>query len=134
MRTRQTRPLPEALERARKRLEDWRGTRTGRRIPDPLWTSAVKLAGRYGIHRTSKALRLNYDHLKKRVEAAGPSEAPEARPAPSFVEVLPGPSTSRPECVVELEDPRGVKLRIHFKGTGAPDLASIGRLFWREEA
>ena len=133
MRKRQKSPLPAALARARERIEDWRKTRTERRMPEPLWNSVVKLAGRYGIHATSKALRVNYEHLKKRVKAAG-SEAPEVRSTPSFVEVLPGGSSSTPECVVEIENPRGTKMRIHFKGTGAADLSTLGRLFWGAES
>ena len=33
------------------------------------------------------------------------------------------------ECVIELEGPRG-KLLIQWKGTTAPDLASLSRTLW----
>ena len=69
MSTKRTDDLPARLEGLRRRFEDWRRTRKVRsRIPEPLWASAVKLAGRYGIHRTAKALRVDYYALKKRVE------------------------------------------------------------------
>ena len=46
----------------RRRFELWRGTRRGRgRIPERLWTSAVKLAATYGLCRTARTLRLDYN-------------------------------------------------------------------------
>jgi len=61
--------LPARLVSLRRRFERWRGTREVRsRIPEPLWIAAGKLAGTYGLHRTAKALRVNYYALKKRVE------------------------------------------------------------------
>ena len=37
------------------------------RKPDPLWTSAVKLAGACGLCRTARTLGLDYNALKRRV-------------------------------------------------------------------
>jgi len=51
--------------------------------------------------------------------------------APAFVELL---STSRPpaaECVLELENPAGSRLRIHLKGAVLPDLSELARSFSR---
>jgi hypothetical protein len=80
MSTRKTGDLPARLAGLRQRFDRWRRTRKTRsRIPEPLWTSAVKVAGRYGIHRTAKALRVDYYSLKKRVEreaAATASDVP----------------------------------------------------------
>jgi hypothetical protein len=43
---------------------------------------------------------------------------------------LPGPSRSGvSECLIELEGPRG-KMRIQWKGSSAPDLASLSRVLW----
>ena len=98
-------------------------------MPDPLWNLAVKLARKYGVHQTSKALRVNYDHLKKRVNAAGIGDSVDSSSSPTFVEVVPPRCAS--ECVVELEDPRGVKMRIHLKAAGAAELAALGQLFWK---
>ena len=133
MRKKEALPRPAALERARESFEEWRRTRTKRRpIPEPLWNSAVKLAQEYGLHKTSKALRVNYDHLKKRVSAAGTGDSPDCSSHPTFVEVVPPQSTS--ECIVELEGPRRVKMRIHLKGATAPDLVALGRIFWGSES
>jgi hypothetical protein len=75
--------LPAGLEGVQRRFERWRRTRRGHaRIPDELWAAAVKAAGRHGLHRTVRALRLDYYSLKERVERqAGIARDPTARMA-----------------------------------------------------
>ena len=135
MRSRGTRTLPARLEAGRRRFECWRRTREGRsRIPDPLWNSAVKLSAAYGIHRTAKTLRLNPDSLKKRVASANGNgsrgqkktsqKAAGQETATAFVELVPTEGACPPECIVELENPRGVKMRIHAKGNRIPDVVT----------
>ena len=50
------------------------------------------------------------------------------------MELLPtGPSRS-PECVVELEDPRGVKMRIHLSGHQSSDgVTAVSKVLFRAE-
>jgi hypothetical protein len=138
------RELPARLEKLRERFEQWRGTRTARsRLPDALWASAVKMVGVFGLHRTSRALRLDYYSLKKRVEqqstiAADPPKKvarrrratvrPATRLAPTFIELA--PLAGGCECTAELEDAAGSKMRVHLKGIGMPDLAALSRSFW----
>jgi hypothetical protein len=46
------------------------------------------------------------------------------------VELLPGgPPASRPECLIEVEEPGGAKLRIHLQGGDFPDVAALTRAF-----
>jgi hypothetical protein len=60
---------PPAVKRLRSRIEHWRKTRRKRcRMPEPLWASAVRLAKKHGIYSTSRALRVNYEQLKRRVQ------------------------------------------------------------------
>jgi hypothetical protein len=75
--------LPAGLEGVRRRFERWRQSRRGHaRIPDALWAAAVKAAGMHGLHRTVRALRLDYYSLKERVEQqAGTARDPAARGA-----------------------------------------------------
>ena len=159
MGTRKTVNLPARLEGTRRRFERWRRTRKGRsRIPEMLWASAVKAAGKYGVNKTAQALRLDYYALKKRVEAAGSRRVPGGKVAShpisdreavsadgpltaiapvkgrqavaTFVELAsPAPASTR-ECILELEDPGGAKMRVHLKGVEAPDLAALSRSFW----
>jgi len=132
MGTRKKRELPVELERVRRRFETWRRKRMVRtRIPAALWQAAVKVAERYGVHRTAKALRIDYYGLKKRVEEAGSSaRMPAKGDVATFVE-LTGPfSAGSVECLVELEDDSGAKMRVHVKGVEAPDLVALSGSFW----
>ena len=151
MRTRNARDLPARLEGLRRRFERWRRTRKDRsRIPETLWTSAVKAAGKYGLARTARVLRLDYHALRKRVEAVS-SRRVSGRRVPShpisdretasadgqavatFLELAPPASGSSRECILELEDPGGAKMRVHLKGIETPDLAALSRSFWGVE-
>ena len=138
MGTRKTRELPARLEGLRRRFERWRRTREGRsRIPEPLWTSAVKVAGRYGTGRTARVLRVDYYSLKKRVEgapAATASKVPAGAAGATFLE-LPAPVwPGCVQCTLELENASGAKMRVHLKGVEAPDLAALSRSFWQVES
>jgi hypothetical protein len=63
-----------AMEKARQQFERWRQTHLTASprspIPERLWALAVRLAEAHGINPTALALRLNYNALKQRVNAA----------------------------------------------------------------
>ena len=119
--------LPAAFGRGQRKFEQWRQRRRPRaRIPEELWREAAELASAYGIHRTAKALRLDYYSLKKRVAAVARS----GQGAAEFVEILPGGMPiPRPECRIEVEDGSGVKMRIHLQGGDLPDVAALIGVF-----
>ena len=127
--------LPQGLEKTRQRFEQWRRTRKTRsRIPDRLWIAAAKLAGRHGINRTARVLRVNYYALKKRVEKEVSSPSPvngDAKPA--FVELATPAISGTCECILELEDVAGGKMRVQLKSVEAPDLAALTRSFRETE-
>jgi hypothetical protein len=116
-----------ACSRVQRKLEQWRQRHRPReRISEGLWREAAELARTHGINRTARALRLDYYSLKKRAAAAARS----CERVPEFVEILPGGiPTPRPECLIEIEDPGGVKLRIHLQGGEFPDVAALTRVF-----
>lgn len=143
--------IPEALVCGRDRFEAWRRDRTlGDRIPDQLWTLAVKLADANGISRTACVLKLDYYSLKKRVaakpscpasvhdsvsmpeafiEVSGPSSVSASSPDSGTLAVS-GSLASSGECVLEFEDRSGASLRVHLRGCDVPDLVALGRSFW----
>jgi len=134
MRTRTTGGVPVQLERLRGRFDCWRRTREGRsRIPAGLWTAAVKATGRYGVYRTARALGLDYYSLKKRSEATALHSLSEVGGKADFIELIPATSAGSAECLLELEDPGGAKMRVHLKGGQIPDLAALSRSFWSME-
>ena len=123
--------LPPRLEAGRERFERWRGRRKARaRIPESLWRVAVKLGEEYGVHRTAKALRLNYDALKSRMKA-GPAEAAPSASAPTFLELLPSAVGVAGQCVVELDDGHGARMCVHLEHADATVLAALAGAFVR---
>jgi hypothetical protein len=99
---------------------------------------AVKLAGTYGISRTASVLRVHYNSLKERVDKEAPSSPDESgqESVAPFVELAVPRSSSSGcgECILELEDANGAKMRVHLKGAVAPDLAALSRSFWGGES
>jgi len=138
MGTKRRRDVPARLEGLRQRFERWRRTRKVRtRIPEPLWFAAVKMAAKYGIHRTAKVLRVDYYALKKRTDRASAVTAGKASAraaGATFLEVPPPSWPGCGECTLELEDVGGAKLRVYLKGFEAPDLAALSRSFWQSES
>lgn len=123
--------IPASLARGRARFEAWRRARAaGTRIPERLWTLAVKLAGAHGLSRTASALRLDYYGLKRRVASSNSDRRPST---PAFVEFSPVPAVTPRECVIELEDNSGSTMRIHLRNCEVPDLVALGRSFWGGE-
>jgi hypothetical protein len=118
--------IPADIQELSRQIEQWRSTRPHRMpMPEPLWTVAAKLARQYGVARVARFLRLDYYSLKERLQ---PERQQISLPgSPTFIE-LPH-RTATPECSIELEHPRGSKMRIHVKGA-LPDLAALTHAFW----
>jgi hypothetical protein len=95
-----------SLDEAKARFEAWRQNRKGKApIPDELWAIAVEVARKEGINRTSTELRMEWNHLKRRMTEA---QHPPRKPAPpAFVELVAPRTHSLPECILELEGLRG---------------------------
>lgn len=120
--------LPTGLERARRRFERWRERHEGRpRIPDSLWSLATRAALQFGVHRTCRALRLDYKVLKRHVEANSAPGVSRRASHPSFVELVPAQVASRAECVVQIEEPSGSRMRIELNGVAVADVVALTR-------
>jgi hypothetical protein len=116
------------INEVRTRFASWRQTRKGKaRIPDELWSAAVEVARRDGVNQTAVALHLDGGKLKRRMMAIGP--VPDRGMSPAFVEVMVPHAVVASECTIELEGRSG-KLRIHWKGATAADLAGLSRALW----
>jgi hypothetical protein len=133
MNARKTGDLPTDLENTRRRLAQWRQRHQAPTpLPESLWAQAVKLAGRYGVSRTARALGVGYYSLKDRVEKATVSAAAGSpgRSEATFLELAVSPRSGVGECILEWEDAGGGKMRVHLKGLEAPDLVALSRSFW----
>jgi len=121
--------VPIAMKKVFRRLERWRGKRTGRaRIPESLWLAAGELAREHGVSRVAEVLGLEFNHLKRMAQAAGSGVSKRRARPPAFVELIAPQAASGRPCVIEIEGERG-KLRIELNGT-SDELASVSRALW----
>lgn len=129
-----------SLQQVELRFKRWReNRRRGEHIPPALWAAAVGLAKGHGVDRVAQQLRVDHDALKKRLEgSAGVAEHAHVvrrstALAPRFVELF---SAAAPavaglgECVVEMENARGSKMRVALNGNGLAGLAGLCNAFW----
>jgi len=137
MATRRSPPPQAAVAPIKDSLDRWRSKRgRGRSIPDELWRGAARLAADHGVHRVSKALRLNYYALKRRVDAlevADEASSPQADVEPSesamFVEIPMAASTTQPSPTeIEIESPSGWRIRIRLGSLELPQELDVARL------
>ena len=130
---------PVELKGLHRRIEAWRQTRPGTRpMPEELWKEASGFARKLGICRVSRALRVNYGGLKRRLRASGPPRVvsrSSARAAsvsrPDFIELsVPAPvavlseAPGASDAVVEVVAPDGARLTIRVKGATNPNVAA----------
>jgi len=128
MKTRLESKIPARLARGRERFDKFRKKhKSYRRLPDSLWSAAVKLAQTYGVNRTARTLRLDYNGLKKRLESTVSDTPSEAAPGPGFIELLPSELTTAAECALECHRVDGTTIRIHLKAAQLPDLAALSQ-------
>lgn len=122
--------LPAGVEGVRDQLERWRQTRPKRSpIPEAIWGEAARLARQCGVSAISKVLRLSHPDLKRRVQAAATSNLPAMISSPNFVELACGPALAPSWCVVEMEHPAGLKMKISLSQGGGVELAALVAAF-----
>ena len=119
--------LPKDLAQGRSQFQAWRASRKlGRRIPQTLWTLAVRLVKMHGLSRTATALGLDYYRLKKRAEET--ADQPQSS-SPAFVE-LPSPVVVGKQGLFELDNGAGGRMRVQLLGYDAADVVALLRNFW----
>ena len=107
----------------------WRRTRKSPRpIPEKLWAAAVSLTAKHSISQISKELVLDYSALKKRVLIKKKDSAASMSP-PGFIELNVEPPQAVSECIVEMQDILGAKMRMHFRGKTDFDLLELAKAF-----
>jgi len=107
----------------------WRQSRKrGTRIPEALWRAAVQAADEHGVSKVSQALGLDYYGLKKRLASTAELSESEPSAEPGFVEIP--LFASAPECILEMEDSQGARLRIELKGPAAAHCEALAQALW----
>ena len=127
----------DPLGTARRQFERWRGRGSpGKRIPEELWQAASEAARAHGVSRTARDLGLNHTVLKKRLKTA--SRTRSSSSGTNGVEFLSLPpvavARATAECLIEIEDRRGTRLRVELGVNATSELASIVRLLWESRA
>jgi hypothetical protein len=124
--------LPSPLESVRYQFEKWRETRKSLRepIPENLWAAAIRLCSRYSINHVSRSLHLSYMTLKNKVQGKKPVPKKKKSSSPTFVELDWQRHFPSSECIIEMENAYGSKMRMSFKGQADLDLLELSRAFW----
>jgi hypothetical protein len=117
------------IEELRRELSQWRESHTShKRIPEGIWSRAAAAAQKFGVTPTSKALKLDYSALKRRMQsAAGSGTGTKAQ----FIELFQPAPTAQAliECVVEIQSSRGARLSVKVKNLPVSELAALARTF-----
>lgn len=123
------------IEEVQQRIEHWRSTREKHSpMPAALWEEATVLARQHGIHRISRALRVNYESLKKRVVRVNEDEEKAASLSCGFVELKGAQLLGLSDlsiATVELTDGAGGQMRISLPCGDKLDVASLVESFCR---
>ena len=129
----------DEVEQVRRRFSEWRSTHAVRsRLPEELWAAAADLVQRDGMDATARALDVDKPSLRKWAERLQPQRHRRARrlppkqranALPAFVELLASSSGAATSCLIEVESPRGSKLRLELKAIETSQLAELIRTF-----
>ena len=123
--------VPAELKDLSSQIEQWRRTRPRMAaMPDALWALAAEAARQQGLARVARFLRLDYYSLKERIERLEQGSGATSVMKPTFIELQPLAVSPVSECTIELEHPRGRRMRIHIKGTPMPDVTALSRTLW----
>ena len=124
-------PIPcPTISEVKKQFKIWRRTRKSPRpIPEKLWTAAISLSANHSISQISKELVVDYSRLKKRVLAKKKTKSAKMSPS-GFIELNLEPPAAISECIVEMQDIVGAKMRMHFRGKTDFDLLELAKAFW----
>ena len=129
----QRKPVPAALERLRRRLELWRKGRTSARarLPEGLWREAVAATSRNGVWRVAQVLGVDYATLRRRLTLSSAGQAVVRDGGETFVEFAAGRASTAIENGVEIEQPSGQRVRIHFPAQSTAELIELSERLWR---
>jgi len=146
------------LEDVARKFSQWRESRVrGERIPVALWSEAVQMCQEHTPQRVAGVLRIALAGLMRRITRASDGTAARSGLDTEFVEIImtttsagmPSAAASRlelastpkapgeavtpmpaPECLLELENAHGAKMRVQLNGQGLTSLGALLSSFW----
>ncbi len=121
------------IENVRDRIEEWRRTREKRtRMPEDLWQAAVDLARDHGPWSISRALRVRYETLRRRLGESSTETEPADKAR--FVELgsaIASTEVASSSVTVELSRGDGTRLTVRLPSDSAVDVKSLIGAFCR---
>jgi hypothetical protein len=122
----------QLLGEVKEQFREWRRTRKSPRpMPEELWQAAVSLSANHSIRQISRELIIDYSTLKKRAQNKKKKAVAKVS-RPDFIELDFSPPRTIPECIIELEDRLGAKMRVHIKNKTDIELLEFVKAFWRK--
>jgi hypothetical protein len=119
----------DLLSDVKSQFDLWRQSRQrGARIPEALWQAAVEAAREYGVSKTAQALSLDYYKLKSRLRSGAEVSRPEPVRGQEFLEIPLFASAA--DCVLEMQDAEGVRLRVELRGSATAHCATLVQSLW----
>jgi hypothetical protein len=92
--------------------------------------AAVDLASTHGVERIARELGVDGDRLAKRLPGGTQVREETHRAESGFIELLTPKVVGMGECVVELSNARGAKMRVQFTGGDMAGLVGMMHAFW----
>ncbi len=121
------------IKQVGERLDRWRKIKKHREsIPKDIWQDATDLARKHSINTVSKTLRLSYTDLKDRVCGPSKPKPKNKRRSSDFIEIEYDQSSLMPETTIEMENKKGSRFKISFKGRIDFDPMDLARTFYQK--
>ena len=122
------------LKEIQKQFEDWRNTRQKREpIPEALWEAAVRVSQYNPIGRVSRILRINHRELKKRIHTRYGDSFFGVDLGTGFIEIDSRQLLYPMECIIEMEQSNGAKMKIHIKSPNGFNPLELAKAFWQKK-
>ena len=122
------------LEEVSRQFQGWRRSRKKRSpIPERLWQAAEELSRQHSISEIARVLRLDYAKLKERIVSSRSMWAEGllgSGAGGGFVEVGMANGAMGGECLVEVEDGTGRKLKVHLRGASGAEALQVVKALW----
>jgi hypothetical protein len=119
------------LEEIQKQFAVWRSKgRCRGSVPEELWEAAVGLAKDHPPGRIARILGLDYGKLKRRIQAKDECVMEGSH---HFIELSLGNPVSDSGCMMEIEDQKGGRVKVHMREGFCFELLKLAEAFWRRQ-
>jgi hypothetical protein len=120
------------LQAAMDAFARWRAEKkSGEKIPQALWQTAVSLHPRHTVYQISRTLHLDFVDLRDRVSASGRNRGSKSQESPQFVQLPMTVGGGRADCRVKVSGTGKVRIAIKLEGAGPQAVIELLRELWQ---